>query len=58
LDNKSPGNLNTARVALTGTGTQTAALAFGGYDGTANINVTEEYNGSVWTTVPATFSYS
>ena len=30
-------------------GIQTAALAFGGYIGTTNQNLTEEYNGSSWT---------
>jgi hypothetical protein len=38
-------------------GTQTAALAFGGYDGTLGLhNNYEEYDGSTWTTVPATLS--
>jgi hypothetical protein len=31
----SPGSLNTARRSLAGAGTQTAALAFGGYDSTS-----------------------
>ena len=47
----SGGNLITARSDLEGTGTQTAALGFGGYvgPGTPNIsNATEEYNGSGW----------
>jgi hypothetical protein len=36
-----------------GAGTQTAGLAFGGYDGTPTYTgATEEYNGSTWTTVP------
>jgi hypothetical protein len=40
---------NTARSGhLGGAGTQTAALAFGGYDGTAGIGATEEYDGSTW----------
>jgi hypothetical protein len=43
----SGGSLVTARNALAGAGTQTAALAFGGY-GLANT-ATEEYNGSSWT---------
>jgi hypothetical protein len=41
------GNMGTARDSLAGTGTQTAALAFGGYPGTATN--TEEYDGSAWT---------
>jgi hypothetical protein len=36
--------LNTARALLAGAGTQTAALAFGGYD-TADTGATEEYDG-------------
>ena len=43
----SGGNLNTARFGLAGAGTQTAGLSFGGY-GSANTNVTEEYNGTSW----------
>lgn len=52
----SGGNLNTARGGLgsSGSGTQTAALAFGGFNGTANVGNTESYNGTSWTTVPAT----
>jgi hypothetical protein len=45
-----PGSLNTARDSLAGCGTQTAALAFGGYTGTANTGATEEYDGTTWTT--------
>ena len=41
--------LNTARNSLGGTGTQTAALAFGGQP--PNTAVTELYNGSSWTEV-------
>ena len=44
----SGGNLNTARYALAGAGTQTAGLAFSGYDGTAMFATAEEYNGSSW----------
>jgi hypothetical protein len=44
--------MNTARSALAGAGIQTAALAFGGlihlYTG-----ATEEYDGTTWTTSPA-----
>jgi hypothetical protein len=36
-----------------GAGTQTAALAFGG-EGPPDLNSTEIYNGSTWTTSPAT----
>jgi hypothetical protein len=45
------GTMNTARYQLGGTGTQTAALAFGGRDPVSNA--TEEYDGSSWTTNPA-----
>jgi len=45
----SGGNLATARFALSGAGTQTAGLAFGGYTGTAITAATEEYDGSAWT---------
>jgi hypothetical protein len=48
----SGGSLVTARDQLAGAGTQTAALAFGGYDGTVNTGATEEYNGSTWTSNP------
>jgi hypothetical protein len=46
LDNSSPGSLNTARYLLGGAGTQTAALAFGGY--LTITGATEEYNGATW----------
>jgi hypothetical protein len=42
------GNMGTARYGLGGAGTQTAALAFGGYDTTFLVD-TEEYDGSTWT---------
>jgi hypothetical protein len=42
--------MNTARFYLYGTGTQTAALGFGGYT-TGPSTATEEWNGSSWTTV-------
>jgi hypothetical protein len=45
-------NMNTARRFLAGTGTQTAALAFGGYTGPAYTGATEEYDGSTWTNNP------
>ena len=40
--------MNTARTSLTGTGTQTAALAFGG---TPLLATTEKYDGTNWTSV-------
>ena len=42
------GDMNTARKQLGGSGTNTAALAFGG---TTNKNETEQYNGTAWTEV-------
>ena len=41
----SSANLNTARSYNTGLGSQTAALMATGYNGTAGVNNTEEYNG-------------
>jgi hypothetical protein len=53
----SGGDLNTARFQAGGAGTQTAGLAFGGaLTGFVATNVTEEYNGSTWTTLPATLN--
>jgi hypothetical protein len=52
----SGGNLNTARGG--GSGTQTASLLFGGEAPGSNSNVTESYNGTSWTTVPATMNTS
>jgi len=56
----SPGSLNTARggIGIGATGTQTAGLVFsgitsGGASDPGNTNATEEYDGSVWTTIPA-----
>jgi hypothetical protein len=50
--------LNTARTALGGAGTQTAALAFGGPTRSiaSNTGATEEYDGSSWTTNPQDLS--
>ena len=48
------GNLNTGRSSLGGAGIQTAALAFGGYVASPSGTMTETYNGTSWTTVPAT----
>ena len=47
----SGGTMNTARRSLAGSGTQTAALAFGGNQGPAAtaVNNSEEYDGSSWT---------
>jgi hypothetical protein len=49
------GSLNTARRYLAGAGTQTAALAFGGFT-TAATGATESYNGTAWTTSPASLN--
>ena len=45
--------LNTARAAGTGTGTSTASIVFGAYP-PSNAPATESWNGSSWTTTPAT----
>jgi hypothetical protein len=53
------GSLNTARsMQLAGAGIQTAALAFGGDTphGSTVTNATEQYDGTSWTTLPATLS--
>ena len=44
----SGGNLNTGRYSTGGGGSQTAAIAFGGYDSSAS-GKTEEYDGTSWT---------
>ncbi|BCV03071.1 MAG: hypothetical protein CM15mV60_450 [uncultured marine virus] len=46
-------DLNTKRFVLAGAGTQTSALAFGGYDfsSPAGVAVTESWNGTNWTEV-------
>jgi hypothetical protein len=49
------GNLNTARRVLAGAGTQTAGLAIGGLT-TVTTGATELYNGTSWTTSPASLS--
>jgi hypothetical protein len=43
--------MGTGRGTLSGCGTQTAGLAFGGDTGNdgSNTGITEEYNGSTWT---------
>jgi hypothetical protein len=48
-------SLNTARYALAGAGTQTAALAFGGLLLPAT-GATEEYDGTTWTTNPGSLN--
>jgi len=45
--------LNTARSAGTSTGTSTACIVFGAYP-PSNAPATESWNGSSWTTTPAT----
>ena len=46
------GDMNTARWAGAGTGTQTAALNFGGGAGPPDLkDITESWNGSTWTEV-------
>jgi hypothetical protein len=55
---QNPTGLNTARNSLAGAGTQTAALAFGGYVASpSGLGATEEYDGSTWTTNPWKFKY-
>ena len=49
-------SMNTARFALGSAGIQTSALAFGGYNGTANVAVTESWDGTNWSTSPATLA--
>ena len=46
-----PATLPTGVAGLSGAGTQTAALSFGGDLGPAYTNTTASYNGSAWTTV-------
>ena len=49
----SGGNLNTGRNAVGGSraGTQTATIIFGGEGSTAQLGITEEYDGSTWSEV-------
>ncbi len=47
----SGGSLNTARYDVTGAGSQTAALATGGYVSGPGSALTELYNGTAWTEV-------
>jgi hypothetical protein len=49
--------LNTLRTQLAGCGTQTAALAFGGFIPPSTLSgATEEYDGTSWTTLPGTLA--
>jgi hypothetical protein len=52
----SGGNMNTARAILGGAGTQTAAIGFGGETPGGYTGATELYNGTSWTTSPATLN--
>jgi len=45
-------SMNQAKDLSTGAGTQTAALSFGGYDGSSTINNTESWDGTNWSTAP------
>jgi hypothetical protein len=42
-------DMNIVRSHLAGCGTQTAGLSFGGYNGSAYLATTEEYDGTSWT---------
>jgi hypothetical protein len=48
--------MNIARLGLGGAGIQTAALAFGGDVGPAVTGATEEYDGTSWTSNPASMN--
>ena len=50
------GPLNTGRQAFSGSGTQTAGLVFGGYIAPTATGATESYNGTAWTTLPASMN--
>jgi hypothetical protein len=50
-------NLNTSRGYLAGAGTQTEALAFGGFTTTFS-GATEEYDGTSWATSPGSLNTS
>ena len=59
----SGGNLNTAKRSMMGTGTTAAMVVAGGISGaapphTTGTDVTETYNGSAWSTSPATLNTS
>ena len=53
-----PSNLNTPRAATWLVGSSTAGLIWGGNSGPTRYNVTEEWDGSAWTTSPGTLSDS
>ena len=46
------GDLNDARAGVSGAGTQTSALAFGGFPGPTGQALTERYDGTSWTAAP------
>lgn len=46
-------NMNTARLVLTGVGSQTATIAFSGETATAASASSESWNGSSWTATPS-----
>ena len=49
----SGGSLNTARFSLAASGSQTAALAFGGTGTPDRTTASESYNGTSWTNTPS-----
>jgi hypothetical protein len=49
-------SLPTGKSYVAGTGTQTAALAFAGYDGAAYVGTGDIWNGTSWTSIPATLN--
>ena len=50
------GPLNTGRNTFSGSGTQTAGLVFGGFTPPTATGATESYNGTSWTTLPASMN--
>ena len=50
------GNINSTRSKMGAAGSQTAGVIYGGYVSTpvGNVDVTEEYDGTSWTTSPGT----
>jgi len=50
------GNLPGTLAVMGNAGTQTTGLVFGGYTGTANTGATQTYDGSSWSTAPASMS--
>jgi len=49
----SGGNYPSTAVAVSGTGTQNAAIGFGGYDPGGNLATSYLYDGSSWTSAPS-----